>query len=488
MTRTATEIRSDAVLDFAHAFVSAAHNRRLHGRDHRHTTSGLRAVSLALRQAAATGVEMPLQLQFDDDAIYHDAQPLLSPSLQARALLAAIAQREVATLAFSPELDEDELNRLFDLLLQDQNVRALSRQHRERSLRAFAVRNVRVTSRSAADPGDRHVPVGAAAQPADLRVYQQLADTLHQGNAAALRDATIAVDRAASVIEQTLLQLEQAPSGLLSLAAQDNVDRFTVGHSVRVALLALQVARAAGAGRERLVEVGTAALLHDIGKSKVPQEILFKRGRLDEAEWVWMAQHPRLGADILLEQPELHPSAVGAAFCHHLRADGGGYPCASVPLEPSGISRLVRVCDVFEALTSVRPYKRALTPLEAYAVMRRHERDFDQRWFKLFVRTLGVFPQGSRVRLDDGSMAVVLQAGDNPGAPVVRLLTGPGGADLPADAPDIVAIGRPLDGVVRTVQSVYTRDRSVAVPEDGWDATDYLTQTVHGACLRQDDE
>ncbi len=483
--RTVDQVRSDAVLEFAHALVTAAHNRLLHGRDHRHVEAALQALIQAVRTATTAGVEMPLQLQFADDAIYHDGRALLSPSLQARALLRALGERDVAALAFAAALQADEANRLFDLLLLDQNRQALSRQHRERSLRAFAIRNVRVLSRSPADPGDRHADVAGGARATDLHLYQSLAETLHQNNAAALRDANLAVASTATAIEQTLLHLDQEPSGLLSLAAQDNVDRFTVGHSVRVALLALQVARAAGADREHLVEVGTAALLHDIGKSKVPQEILFKRGKLDEGEWVWMAQHPRLGADILLEQLDLHESAVGAAFCHHLRADGGGYPRASVPLTPSGTSRLVRVCDVFEALTSVRPYKRALTPFEAYAVMRRHECDFDQRWFRLFVRTLGVFPQGSRVRLDDGSLALVLRQGANPADPVVRLLTGPNGIDLRSGAPDTVTIGMRVEGVVRTVQSVYTRDRSVPVPEAGWDEGTFLTQTVHGACLRR---
>ncbi|MGE3174717.1 MAG: HD-GYP domain-containing protein [Planctomycetota bacterium] len=484
-TRTAPQVRTDAVLEFAHALVTAAQNRQLHGRDDANVVHGLVSMVLALRAASTAGVDMPLQLQFADDAIYHDGQPLVSPSLQARPLLAALAAREVAAMAFAPELDVEEGNRLFDLLLVEQNRDALLRQHRDQALRAFGIRHIHVTSRRPGDPSDRYAQLEHG-QPSDLHHYQELAAALQQNTVEAARDRALGVSATATAIERTLMRLDQEPSGLLSLAAQDNVDRFTVGHSVRVALLALQVARAAGADRERLVEVGTAALLHDIGKSKVPQEILFKQGKLDEGEWVWMAQHPRLGADILLEQPDLMPSAVGAAFCHHLRPDGGGYPRALVPLQPSGTSRLVRVCDVFEALTSVRPYKRALTPLEAYAVMRRHEGDFDQRWFRLFVRTLGIFPQGSRVRLDDGSMAVVVRQGRTPAEPVVRLLTGPASTVLPAGAPDEIAIGQKVDGQVRRIYTVYTHDRSVPVPPEGFEALEFLTQTAHGACLRHD--
>ena len=196
------------------------------------------------------------------------------------------------------------------------------------ALAAFAVRHVRVTSRTPADPGNRSVSLPDA-DSQDLHHYQDLADALHDNAVLAAGDHSLGVANAQGIIERTLLRLDQAPSGLLSLAAQDNVDRFTVGHSVRVALLALQVARAAGAQKEQLVDVGIAALLHDIGKAKVPPEILWKRGKLDEQEWVWMSQHPRLGADILLEQDEVMPSAVGAIAVNTARA---GVAAAGQPI------------------------------------------------------------------------------------------------------------------------------------------------------------
>lgn len=482
MSTVATD-RQNRVLDFAHALVAAAIDRTMHGRTSQHTERSLQAVLVALRAAAAAGVEQPLQLQFTDDTIFFDGEPLLAPSLQAQLLLQELARRDVAALAFGDQLDADELGRLFDLLLLPQNLPALRRGHRDRALRAFGIANVRVMSRSPADPGDRRLPVIAVE---DLRRYQDLAASLQHNHGRAARDCNLAVDRAHQAIELALLRLETEPSGLLSLAAQDNVDRFTVGHSVRVALLALQVARAAGASREQLVQVGTAALLHDIGKSKVSPEILFKQSRLDEAEWLEMAKHPRLGAEILLEQEHLDPTVVGAAFCHHLRGDGSGYPHAALPVRPSGTSRLVRVCDVFEALTSVRPYKQALSPTEAYTVMCRNAADFDQQWLHFFIRTLGVFPQGSRLQLDDGSTALVLRQGSRPDRPVVRLLAGPDAGALPRDMPDVVTIGEPVDGVVRSVHSILIHDRTVRLPPaDSKSDPEYLTQTVHSACLRR---
>jgi hypothetical protein len=160
---------------------------------------------------------------------------------------------------------------------------------------------------------------------------------------------------------------------------------------------------------------------------------------------------------------------------------GEGYPEPVLPVRPSGISRLVRVCDVFEALTAVRPYKRALTPIEAYAVMFRNLGDFDPVWLRRFVRTLGLFPTGTRVHLDDGADAVVVAQTDSPQQPSVRLLTGPGGEALPVDHPEVATIGEQLHGKPLRIVGISTHERFLTVPEfDDADAAAIVTQH---ACL-----
>jgi hypothetical protein len=96
--------------------------------------------------------------------------------------------------------------------------------------------------------------------------------------------------------------------------------------------------------------------------------------------------------------------------------------------------------------------------------MRRDPRDFDQTWLRLFIATLGLWPSGSRVLLDDGSHAVVLRQTGSPAEPVVRLLTGPGDGDLPAGAPDVIALGQPVDGRVLRIERLVAHDRLVVVP------------------------
>lgn len=469
---------------FAHGLVVAALNRDLHPAGSRLVRESMQELADELAAAERAGADLPLEFEFVDDRIVHAGRTLLAPSLQAAALLRQCRARHVAALTFLPGFDADEAQRLFDLLLLPNNADCFRPGQTDRVLSACGIRHLRVRCTAAA-------PAAApAAEPTDgvddraLHGYQALADILQQNHVRAHRDQELQVDATSHLLERTLTELDE-PSLLLSLATQDNVDRFTVGHSVRVALLALQVARAVGASRDQLVKVGTAALLHDIGKSKVPQEVLFKRGKLDADEWQQMQQHPRLGAQILLEQhSHVDSYMIGAAFCHHLGPDGRGYPGTTVPIRPSSISNLVRVCDVFEALTAVRPYKQALSPLEAYAVMFRSAGDFHPDWLRTFVRTLGFFPAGTRVQLDDGSLGHVLGQTDNPERPRVRLLTGPAGADLVDDQPRDLVIGEHHEGAVRRVSAIDMADRCVKVPEfDPEDPTATNAPTVATACL-----
>lgn len=479
-----TARRRGAVIDFAHALVAAVLERLLHARDNRYVADALRTLVATLAAARELGVAMPLELECSGTRLCHDGEPLEGPSLQARTLLQRCAERHIAALSFAPGADADELNRLLDLLLLEEHVGEFARDRRAAMLVAFGIRNVGI---DLVAPGqDGHADDEHDERERALHHYQELADALQQNHRLAHRDMELAVDATAGAVERTVLDFDE-PSLLLSLAMQDDVDRFTVGHSVRVALLALQVANELGASREQLVQIGAAALMHDIGKSKVPQEILFKRGRLTPEEWEWMMRHPRLGAQILIEQHEqVDPRAIGAAFCHHMRPNGSGYPDPTLPVVPSGTSRLIRVCDVFEALTAVRPYKKALTPIEAYAVMFRNQCDFDPVWLRRFVHTLGLFPTGTRVQLADGADGLVVAQTDDPARPRVRLLSGATGSALPDDHPGQLVVGQPFAGSVPRIVGISSHERFLTVPEFDVDDPAAAEPPQH-ACMTQPD-
>ncbi len=448
---------------FAHELVVAAINLELHSPYSEEVQQNLHQLFAELRAILDSGLNR-VDVEFGRTQLSVAHRPMLGASLQAKRLLTAAAERDVASISFGAKVDVNELLRFLMLFTSSADREVFGTPELATALEKAGIPNVHVTR------GFEHSPQCSHSQPeapAALTGYQELADCLQDSHVAASRGETIQLDRANGVVEQALAEMDREPSGLLSLAYYDDIDSFTVGHSVRVALLALQVARACGADEPMLLKAGTAALLHDIGKSRVPQSVLFKQGPLDDDEWRIMSMHPRLGAEILIEQPDIDPSAIGAAFCHHMADKGRGYPKPTLPFEPSGISKLVRVCDVFEALTSVRPYKAALTPVEAYAIMHRNPDDFDPKWLRFFVDAIGLYPLGTRLILSTGEYGTVIGHGGRRDQPRVKLSIDAYGNSLPDGAPTIIDVGSEIDGVTREVKSVVPRQRrSEAQPDD----------------------
>jgi len=430
----APSVRALHLVDrFVHELVVALLNHGMHPPGSQLVRDGLRDVTATLRELLTEARVDGLALEIQGELLRAFGRDLIAASLQAGLLTGLCARSGVRSLTFARGLEPAEFGRFLAALFECGTPGA----DLPRALAAHGVRHVTAE----VEPGTQ---ARAGNTPRGLRGYRELTSFLHDNHIAAFRGEDLEVDRAQGVVEQAIDHIEREPSALLTLASYDDIDSFTVGHSVRVALLALHVARAAGVAQGDLVAIGTAALLHDIGKSRVPQEILFKRGRLDPDEWRLMAQHPRLGAEILLEQRNLDPRAIGAAFCHHMSPDGGGYPVPTLRFAPSEVSKLVRVCDVFEALTAARPYKRALTPVQAYAVMFASAHDFDPTWLRFFARTIGLYPLGTRVQLSTGAEACVVAHGPDPQRPVVRVAQG-GPGQVPLAGTNLT-IGDLVDG------------------------------------------
>lgn len=477
----------ECVGSFAHDFVTALVDAEIHAPASPLHKAHLTSAARALRDAIAAGAEAPVTLRFAGGRVMWQEHDLVAASLQAARLLRIASERGVFAIAFDARTDGKALVALIELLRDERAKDAWRPQAIEMVLRARGVRGVTValgtTVATATVAGVTGIsPQGAVRELsfADaIAGYQALTDTLQDNHVRATRGREIEIDATRGVVERAVATMNTAPSDLLALAVYDDIDRFTVGHSVRVALLALQVARAAGASEDQLLLVGTAGMLHDIGKGLVPQDVLFKQGRLDDDEWRVMAEHPRLGAELLLEQKDVHPAAIGAAYCHHMAPGGLGYPRPFVPFDTSGISKLVRVCDVFEALTAVRPYKRDLAPLEALVVMHREAQGFDPHWFRFFVQTIGVYPIGTRVLLNTGERALVVRQGIAVDRPVVRVIDAGYAGDLPGAEARELTIGDRIGEISVAVDAVVRR-RSGAAGEDP--ATRVLAAVQH-SCL-----
>ncbi|MDC6684580.1 HD-GYP domain-containing protein, partial [Leclercia adecarboxylata] len=157
-------------------------------------------------------------------------------------------------------------------------------------------------------------------------------------------------------------------------------------------------------------DAGLAGLLHDIGKIAIPPEVLNKPGALTDAEFRHVIVHPQAGHDILTGDSSMRDIALDVFLHHHERMDGTGYPHKLAGEGISLFARMGAICDVYDAVTSDRPYKKAWEA--AYAVQRMVEwrgNHFDPMVFNAFVKSVGIYPVGSLVRLRSGRLAVVMQ-------------------------------------------------------------------------------
>lgn len=197
------------------------------------------------------------------------------------------------------------------------------------------------------------------------------------------------------------------PDALISMARLKTADDYTYMHSVAVSALMVALAKQLGFDDENLHRAAMAGLLHDIGKAHSNLEILNKPGSLTDAEFAHMKHHPIAGYELLRHSVQ-DQEVLDACRHHHERLDGTGYPDGLKGEQIGQLARMNTICDVYDAITSDRPYKKGWSPAIAIQHMAKWRGNhLDAHLFGAFVKTLGVYPIGSLVRLSNGELAVV---------------------------------------------------------------------------------
>jgi HD-GYP domain-containing protein (c-di-GMP phosphodiesterase class II) len=233
------------------------------------------------------------------------------------------------------------------------------------------------------------------------------------------------------VVQGIVDQILNEETSLLGLTTIRDYDEYTFTHSVNVCIFSVALGRRLGLGKRQLYDLGLAALFHDVGKSRVPVDVLNKVEQLTDLDWRYIAAHPWMGLLTLFQlrgQQELPYRAMTVAYEHHMKCDLTGYPKNVRPRALSIFSKIVAVADGFDAATSRRSYQTdPLSPAAVLAGMRDNpRRGFDSVVVKAFINLLGIYPVGTLVVLDTFELAIVHSASPNPEAvsrPIVRVVS-----------------------------------------------------------------
>ena len=233
----------------------------------------------------------------------------------------------------------------------------------------------------------------------------------------------INLDSVKTVLYSFIEEIINKKEIMLNLKNIQSYDDYTFGHCISVTAVSIMIGMSLGYNKDKLFELGLGVFLHDVGKIFIPHDIINKVGKLTDAEFDIVKRHPWHGYTILYKTPGITINSAFVSLQHHEKYDGTGYPYRLKQDQICEFARICAIADVFDALSSRRPYRDKLPAHQVFEYLLRNiGTHFDPYILDKFIRQIVIFPEGTKVELNNGLSGFVIKQNDlYPARPVVRV-------------------------------------------------------------------
>ncbi|MDD4955300.1 MAG: HD domain-containing protein [Candidatus Omnitrophica bacterium] len=364
------------------------------------------------------------------EEVAYEKEIFFELSQKIKAAIALLKKKGIERINFTKGVSKDDLSKFIEYLAAQETEQA---QDPQKYLTTIGVRNITVGKIKSSE-GEEQAAVGEKKAVGSEGYYEESVKTIEASVEDILGNRSVdGVDFRFNVIG-VMENLMKKHNEFLRLATVKRYDSTTFWHLLNVSILSMYFSWRLGFSKDDFLDIATAAIFHDVGKIFISRKIIQKPDKLSEEEFDIVRSHSAQGAQILLKYSQtLGPIVPLVAFEHHLGYDAKGYPKKlTFPQKPHMASLIVSICDVYDALTQRRSYKREYSPALIYDIMMKEKgRLFHPELLESFFKIIGLWPYGTLVLLSDGNVAVVReQNADDISNPIVEIISQEGGNNL----------------------------------------------------------
>ncbi|MFQ5480185.1 MAG: HD-GYP domain-containing protein [Thermodesulfobacteriota bacterium] len=340
-----------------------------------------------------------------EGAIIFEEDPIPDSERLYPELIALMREKKLASLIFTRGVKAQELNALIEILTGPPIIE----QQLRKTLSASAVTHIDVKFATEEEGNFLEVYNGA------LDAVINAMDEVRMGKI----PSSGPINKVTDELSESVLDDRDA---MIGLAMIKNYDNYLFNHSVNVAILSVSLAGALGLDKVQIHNTGVGAILHDIGKTGVAEQIIRKPGGLSSEEWQQVKAHPQLGAEIIKRMDAMDEVIASIVYEHHIKYDETGYPEEHGELNP--LSQIITICDAYDALTTLRVYQKPHNPAEALKIMNNFSgKSFHPDFLRTFTEMIGIYPVGTLVRLSTNHLGIVTKvSAETPSSPTLKLI------------------------------------------------------------------